>query len=489
VDRVYDLVSASPQGNFEERLTSTSLAESLVAEDPGNPDYLPLLGRSYQMLGYRYFIGGLCSKSEAALRRAIDALERAHRAAPDDLETGRWLALAQADFGLVLQQIGRHADRARALEQAQVTFKALEERFPSSGRYHLDCAACLAQLGAARIDLGQYHGAETSFREAEQHLAQLAGEDRESVHVRYWLAVAKQGLGRVAMARGCTTAAGSLLREAIAIHEQSSISPLAKRDLLVLAWSYLWFGLAELQAGHRGAVPPLQRKLAEVLQSYKGRVYAGGTMFNQAREFVQIEGLVGTLADFAQSTTLAEQIAAQQRELKVRAEVAAKWSDNPALRFEAERSRVWLAELQEQGGQLKAAWSSLQSTCPLLVKLAEAEPENLRRRQGLARAWETLGRVHARGGRMDEARMAANEAVTIAEELARLDTAYLYDLACMLGQRGKLASSEVDAKAAITALDRARKAGFDNEYLLRTDPRLNGLRSRAEFSGMIGKSS
>ncbi len=122
----------------------------------------------------------------------------------------------------------------------------------------------------------------------------------------------------------------------------------------------------------------------------------------------------------------------------------------------------------------------------MLRDLATAEPENLRWRQGLARAWETLGRVQARTGRATEARDAAGRAVTIAEELARIDSAYLYDLACLLSLRGVVTSSEADAAAALTALQRAIQAGFANETLLRTDHRLDGLRSRPGFPARIG---
>jgi hypothetical protein len=124
----------------------------------------------------------------------------------------------------------------------------------------------------------------------------------------------------------------------------------------------------------------------------------------------------------------------------------------------------------------------------VLEKLAKAEPENLRWRQGLARASEALGRVQARFGQMAQARDAAGRAVTIAEELARLDSAYEYDLACALGLRSRVSASEADAVKAIAALRRAIAAGFDNDYQLRTDPRLDGLRSRPDFPALIGKS-
>ena len=131
------------------------------------------------------------------------------------------------------------------------------------------------------------------------------------------------------------------------------------------------------------------------------------------------------------------------------------------------------------------ARSSLDNALPKLKELVEAEPENLRWRQGLACSWETLGRVQSRSGQVVEARDAAGRGVAIAEELARLDSAYTYDLACMLSLRGRVSSSEADAATAVAALRRAIEAGFDNEHLLRTDPRLDALRRRPDFRAAI----
>jgi tetratricopeptide (TPR) repeat protein len=197
------------------------------------------------------------------------------------------------------------------------------------------------------------------------------------------------------------------------------------------------------------------------------------------------------LLDSARSTTTAERISAQRREVQAWQSLADRQRDNPALRFEVESSRVQLAAMLAQDGQIDEARSSLEKAHPLLQKLAEAAPENLRRRHGLARAWEALGSVQARSGQMTEARNAAQEAVAIAQNLAGIDSAFLYDLACALNLRGKLASSEADAKAAIAALHRAKEAGFDNDHLLdhllQTDARLDGLRSRPEFPILVGK--
>jgi tetratricopeptide (TPR) repeat protein len=379
------------------------------------------------------------------------------------------------------------------LERGLAILERLVEHSPTSRRYRRDRGQCLVQVDDARIHLGLYQGAAICLREAGEGLGALVGEDPDAVDVRYWLAVAKRGLGEVALAQG-RTAAARLLGEAIAIHEPIPLGSLHERDLLAFAWSYVWLGRAELQAGHPEANPALQRKLVQVLETFKsqsftGLGYTGSSVPHWSRDFAQIEGLFESLLLTARAATPADRIAARRREVQVWESLAGRQPDNPAVRFEVAWSLVPLADSMEQAGQVAEARSSLDRALPVLNDLAKAEPENLRWRQGLARAWETLGRVQARFGRSAEARDAANQAVTIAEELARLDPAYAYDLACMLGLRSRVSASEADAAKAIAAVRRAIRAGFDNDYLLRTDPRLEGLRSRPDFPAARGRTT
>src|SRR5262249_42105174 len=103
-----------------------------------------------------------------------------------------------------------------------------------------------------------------------------------------------------------------------------------------------------------------------------------------------------------------------------------------------------------------------------------------------ARAWEALGRLHARSGRPGAARAAADKAVAIAKTLERVDPAYAYDLACTLELRNQLTHSDSDANAAIDALQPAIAAGFDEGERLRNDPRLPSLRSSSDFPRDVG---
>jgi serine/threonine protein kinase len=466
----------------------THLMESLVAAEPDDRQNLNLLGRCYNANGNRELDRARYSAARDILRKAIATLERACEAAPDDVEAARSLAVAQVNLGLVFQHTGRHSERARMIEKARTIFQSLEARFPASRRHRFDHGWCLAQLGAARIDLGQHREAMTALGEADDHLGRLFGEDRGVAHVRQWLVVARRELSRVALAQG-QTAAAARLREAIAMYEQAPRPSLGGPELLELGWSYLRLAQAELHLGQYGAVRLHLAKLVEAVEAFKGQLVIGVLPTHKSREVHQVEGLGEACLAASRATTPTERITAQQRALQVWKTLADKQPDNPALAFEFESSRVQLAELQEREGQAKEAGALLNGAFPVLKALAQSERENLRRAQGLARAWETLGRVHARIGRMNEARDAADEAIAITGELTRLDTAYLYDLACMFSLRCKLGPSEADAKAAIAALHRARNAGFGNDYLLRTDPRLDGLRSRPDFQVLTGKPS
>jgi tetratricopeptide (TPR) repeat protein len=132
-------------------------------------------------------------------------------------------------------------------------------------------------------------------------------------------------------------------------------------------------------------------------------------------------------------------------------------------------------------GQVERARSSLARALPLLIDVSKSEPENLRWRLGLARAWEALAREHVRSGRSIEARDAAERAVEITQQLDGIDPTYSYDLACTLSLRGTISLSERDETRAFAAIQRAIKLGFFNKHMLASDPRLRALRSRPDF--------
>jgi serine/threonine-protein kinase len=468
---------------------SVELMEPLVAGDQQCLQYIRLLGRSYDAYGIREFRKGLYQSSTDALKKAVNTLDRVCHAAPEDGEAARWLALAYSDLAMVDQQTGVHAERIWSLGQALKTLKELEARAPKSRRHRLDIARCLVQLGDVRMEMGQYQRAEAFLRDAEDRLMRFAPGDREAADVQYWLAVAKQQLGRLALARGRITDAARSLYEALTSHKHASEGSRAERDQLALAASYLWLVRVAFQSGRLREIPAMRHELVKSVEAFQRQLLVGVPLRHQSRIIMQVEGLSEALFLGARATTSAERITALRREVQVQESVAGEQPDNPALQFEVAWSCVRLAELSEREGQVDEARSSLETTLPVLKNLAKAEPENLRWRQGLARARETLGRVQARSGQAAEAKEAADQAVAIAEELARNDSAYLYDLACVLSLRGELRSSEADLCAAVAAVRRAIAAGFDNTYLLRTDPRLDAMRSRADFQAAVGQGS
>ena len=85
-----------------------------------------------------------------------------------------------------------------------------------------------------------------------------------------------------------------------------------------------------------------------------------------------------------------------------------------------------------------------------------------------------------------EARDAASRAVSLTEELARYDSAYWYDQACSLTLRGMVCPSDADSTTALAVLRKLTSDGFDNGHSLRTDPRLENLRSSADFPDVGG---
>ena len=270
---------------------SVSLMEPLAADDPENLEYLRLLGRAYDMDGIRHLRMGRYSESVDCLLKSTATLDRVCQAAPVDVEAARWLALAYADLGLVYQETGHHSECVQVLGQALALFEALEERSHASRRSRLDRAECMVQLGAARIDLGRFHEAAICLRQAEERLGKLFHDSPDAIDIRYWLAVARSGLGEVALAQG-RTAAVQFQRESVAVYEHIPAGSLSVRDLLALAWSYLWLGRAEVQAGRPEAVPPIHERLVEILRAYEEQLNTSTASSLQLQSLAWIEHLV-----------------------------------------------------------------------------------------------------------------------------------------------------------------------------------------------------
>jgi serine/threonine-protein kinase len=464
---------------------SIPLMLSLVAEDQDNPEYLRVLGRSYSIKGLHLVRNARFSDADDFFNKSIVTLERVRRIDAENVESARWLALAYSDQGHLHEQTGHHLARLRALRTALAILDSLVKEFPKSRRNRFDRAQCLVRIGEASINLGQYQEATTLLREADQILGVLSQEDPEALEVRYWLTVAKRASGRRALAGGQTAAAVALLREAVAIYDRDPGHQITERDLIGLASSHLWLGRAELRMGNRSAIPQISNRLAKALDDFKGKLIYGTTVAEQTLELAAIEGSIEPWLSAAHAETAAARIAAQQQEVRARERRSGRQPENPALAFEVAASVVELAELQEQRDELAEARSSLGRALPTIEKLAKTEPKNLRWQQGLARALEARGRVQARSNEVTQARDTVEHAATIANDLARIDPAYSYDLACTLSLRATLSSSEPDALAAIAALRQAIANGLDNEHLLQTDPRLAGLRSRTDFPSTV----
>jgi tetratricopeptide (TPR) repeat protein len=465
--------------------SATSVTEQLVQADPTNLEYLRLLGLSYDAGGMKLARAMRYTDAERVLKDSVQALERVCRAAPEDVEALRGLAVANADLAALYNAMGRHAEWVQALERASRIFEGLGRRAPRSRRNRLERAETLVELGAANIDFGRLQRAAVLLEAADGMLSQLVQEDHEAITSRFWLTVVKQAIGRLALARG-QRVADRLLEESIAVAEKAPRESRAPRDLLARAWSFLWLAQAKLETGQREAIPPLLSRLDVPLGVLKEKLLSGDVGYQSIEGVARIEALLEGLRGFSGAATLADRIAVQRRDFAARERLAEGRPGNTAFRLEAARSGVLLAELLSNDGQLEEAKSCCRRVLPVLEDLASAERENLRTRQLLARGWEALGRAHARSGQVNDAREPAKRAVALAEKLARDDSAYSYDLACALCLRGSISRSDADMAAALAALGRATAAGFDNEYQLRTDSRLDSLRVHPGFPVRIG---
>src|SRR5262249_42788187 len=150
-----------------------------------------------------------------------------------------------------------------------------------------------------------------------RRLAQLDREDQRTVDARYWLAAARQGLGRLALARGRIAASGQSLREAIARYEEAPGASRGGRGLVGLPRADVWLGRTELQSGRPGAVPAIHAKLDAILKVLDGTLLGGYTLPQQHAALVELKSRSEVLLSSARAATAAERIAVRRREVQI----------------------------------------------------------------------------------------------------------------------------------------------------------------------------
>jgi tetratricopeptide (TPR) repeat protein/tRNA A-37 threonylcarbamoyl transferase component Bud32 len=488
-------------GGAESAQRGIPLLEQLSEEDPDNRDYPRLLGSCYDQIGRCRMRMGRYPEAEVAGNKAVDVLTRAAaKATPDNKETLAQLATAYNNLSTIYRETGQVPARERALRQAVDLNQKLVNAYPYSARFQKALAHNLGNLSMLEYDAGRPAASEASVGQAVDYYRLLTRQNPAVKDFEVWLANGLMRLGEAKLARGQTTNARQLLRQALASWKK--FGPDLRTDtgmLLNLAWAqYLLGSLERETAAPADAVSSCQ----EALAIQKRLVEENPQADDFRSDLLWSEELFNTLAVEAGRATTAAGVAAQVRIVQAREDLEKKNRGNAERQYEVAFGYLRLAELHLRGGDFPAASATLEQGNRTIELITQAQPDNLRYRLLKARAHAARARVLSQAGKTADARREAEQAQALGETLAREDRAYLVDLAqyrALCAATGVLGSGQPStedaararqwADGAVKAIGDAIEDGYDNLHALRIDPALAILQTREDFQKILARLS
>ncbi len=463
----------------KQALAAAELFEKLKRAYPGTSEYQRLLGRCYDLAAISAVRVGRIDDALTLANRCLDVHTLATRTFPDDVEAKRLHALGLNNLAGLHLFTGQVAGREAALTEALRVYEQVLRDRPDSALCRAQVVRSTMNLGRTKHDQGRLTQALDLLSANLTRVEELVRRNPTVAEYRELHNDMQMRLGESALAAGRTTTALKSLRESVAVFDKEAANAGANKSENV-AWSrYL---LAEVHA-QRGEVEPgialceqsIERHEALIRQEPKNLNFPADLLF-------PVELRLRLRAQ--EGTRVEELLSAQQAIVGKRRHLAEQSPRNVFRRTETVASLLLLAEWTHQAGK-----PGVDALVKEGVAALEALPAETRvfplYRQLQIRAWMLQSRM----AQPLPTSAPAGKALTTAQELARQDPAYLFDLARVhaqsSAQAGEKDQARLHAGEALRALREAIVAGFDNPYLVRTDLLLEPLRTRGDFPALL----
>jgi tetratricopeptide (TPR) repeat protein len=468
-------------------------------------------------------------------------------AGPNEMENSILLSRAWINEGLLLKLSGRKAAAARSLHWATGIARGLRDNNPRRGRLRNGLAIALLNAGHAEVELGRPAGGEPALREALAWSGNLLKDDPLVPEYGAAYVQAAGYLGEALFLSGQTTPAAELLHEAVAaadtLRKGESKNPALRthRARFLCVLGRLEGELGQVDSGLRHCEQARQEQEQALAQAPGDR--------SLCSDWLGTREAIARLRFLARKADADGWIREQRQILSKRKELADREPVLPYFRRELGASAAVLAGLLVETGQTREALDVVDEVLPTHEQLVRTdrlmtrlqaranarpkderflsvgrlspyaypawgpEPEDYQLRRVLGELLAQKSVALARTGQGAAAGECVRQAIGIAEELVRRDgyfvcppcswqacwsivaeqlsrqePCYLYDLACHLALASTLpgnASGSDAAGQAVAALRASGAVGFDNVHKLRTDPRLESLRGRADFQRLV----
>jgi tetratricopeptide (TPR) repeat protein len=150
-------------------LRAGELADQLAKDFPDFPQNRYLRGKNLYNRAVRYQAIEKPAEADRAYREALECLERACEAEPDELRNIQFLAMCQYNLALYLAEDGQAFEATELWEQALRSWNALALLRPMSSEYHSRLGATYGNLATLARDRGDFAKSRAHAEEAVGH--------------------------------------------------------------------------------------------------------------------------------------------------------------------------------------------------------------------------------------------------------------------------------------------------------------------------------
>jgi serine/threonine-protein kinase len=169
--------------------------EGFAREESDDPEIRWETGRAWRRLGKIHAYLGERDAAEQSYREAVKASEQLTAEYPDSPEYRSELAASLNNFATLLEQPDQAAERLEVLRRAIDLQEKLAGEFPNDVDYRHDLAESYDQLGRALTNPGQATEAERAIRQAVEVMEKVVADAPDDLKHRLSLALCNRNLG------------------------------------------------------------------------------------------------------------------------------------------------------------------------------------------------------------------------------------------------------------------------------------------------------
>jgi serine/threonine protein kinase/tetratricopeptide (TPR) repeat protein len=472
-NRLGQLYEATGQPTAAEKAyqQARDFAEQLVRKHPKDPKYQTALGVIHNNLAALYKDRGSSKEAEAAYERARKILEQltkeAQQRKKEDPWSESWLAMVYFNEGTLYRDTGRLQKAETAFKKARDIQDKLVKRHWDMPEFHQDLADTHHHLGTVYSTTKQLKEAEAAYGQAYTIQRWLVDRHLEVPQYQYDLASTLVNLGTVYLSTGRLKEAEKSFLKVRGLYEK-----LVQKHGEVLAYQDALAGLL----GNLG-----------VLYKETGRFKEAKAAYDEARDrFEKLLGKRPDFLDYAAKLGTAEMNLGNLMLIQGQLQEALTWYGKAISRLET----VLRKESRHPLVRENLAYAYWRRSLALL--------ELDRPKEALADRERAIELDDTKNPSNRVARIATlvwlNEhvkALAAVDELAATaDTETLYDLACLCAvsqekAAGHGAQAENYAARAVKLLGQGLAMGLGDLTRLKTDPRLDLVRSRDDFRRLL----